>query len=173
MRKPTSEKGFDQVSVRLNEYSEEAKEITIGQTERSILASYTNMISGRSYSDILLISDLYICEIETFEISTQEKQVTIDIIKFNRDLEVYINSWHADAQYHSEESKMENPYNCRFHPCVECCIIDTLEEIENSDLLTRIDFVVKSAIYVPLIGIECATSCYITGHEVDHTTILV
>ncbi|MCA1756267.1 MAG: hypothetical protein LC649_02270 [Bacteroidales bacterium] len=125
-----------------------------------IINSYANMISGKSYIEILYIADIYICELHELTLTDESRKLAIESITFYRDLKVYVNSWKESSDAIMHLRKDSDAYKCRFHPCVECCFIEELEAIEEN-AVKLVLFLFNIGFNTAALGLACIYACVV------------
>lgn len=156
LRNTDNLKERDEAIRYLNGVNSKSDETDIEPEEEAIFKSYISVLAGKTYEEKLSISDIYISDIEALSISTESKENAIEKIIFYRDLNVYVNSFSENP----ENIKGEDKWNCRFHPCVECCIIARLEAIEGNPVLF-FHFLINIGGNLAVYGLSCVWDCVV------------
>jgi hypothetical protein len=158
LRKSKSIKERDDAMLYLNNYSGKSENEDIGYEDAAIIESYIRSISDRSYEEILSISELYICDIESLGIPRCSKDKTIGIITFYQDLNIWLNTYTKDYESNTKTEEGREKWDCRSRDCLDCCMYRRLDEISENPV-DLFYFVVNAAVNTVVLGLACAWDC--------------
>ncbi|MBW1613466.1 MAG: hypothetical protein JRJ57_05700 [Deltaproteobacteria bacterium] len=158
LRKANNTKKRDEAILNLNSFNKKSNDEDLSYEEDAILKSFIRSISNRSYEDILLISDLYISDIESLNIPSCSKKRITEIIAFYKDLKVWLNKCTEDYESNTKTEEGREKWDCRVRTCVDCCIYRTLEDIEDNPVAIMY-FMINIGVNTAVLGLSCAWDC--------------
>ena len=158
LRKSNSIKEIDDAMLYLNTLSRNSNDEDIGYEEGAIIKSYIRSISDRSYDEILSISELYICDIESLGIPVCSKDRTIGIITFYQDLKIWLNTCPKDYESNTKTEEGREKWDCRSRDCLDCCLYRRIDSISDNPV-DLFYFMLNPAVNTAVLGLACVWDC--------------
>lgn len=158
LRKAKNIKDRDDAILHINSFTRKSNDEDLSYEEDAILKSYIRSISNRSYEEIISISDLYVSDIESLDIPYCSKERTTDIIKFYKDLKVWLNKCTKDYESNTKTEEGRAKWDCRSRTCIDCCMYRKLDEIEDNPVQI-LYFMINPGVNTAVLGLSCAWDC--------------
>lgn len=143
------------IETILNDYYDnqtdlKSKTEALNEVQNEILKQYFSDLNTKG--DLTQLTDTYIGQIQNKNISESDKLFCINAIDFYQKLMNYVNL--SNNTYEAKDWE-----DCAYRGCMNCCMYRKAQKLEDSNIVSKIWFIVKAPIKVTEWASTCGYDC--------------